>query len=402
MGFFDKILGKNATEDTTTPGEVDFIAALAMHLRGEVDAALTTYARLAGEHPDDNLIPFFAAAAKASKGDIAEAAENLRALSEQSSAKGETISRAISLDLAALINGAPFLTVPAIAEIIGSLGDQLKDEGFVQASAVCFEIAAGLVPDNAHMLHKLGDTLHDLCIYDYAENVLQEALKHAPNHWGAIYTYAVLLQDLGRFAEAIDYYEKAVKLNPDHARCQNNYGAALMMSNQLEAALAHCTLAAELDPEFPLAQINLGNIQLLMQSYEAARNSFSAAIALDENLAKGYFGLGAAEESLGSDPGKIRELYLKAIELSPAFPEAHHALGNLLGRAGNPEALEHFAAAEQLDNTLADLQRDFGTVCLQLGQRQEALVHLRMALEQNPDDATAREILAQAEADNPA
>ena len=71
----------------------------------------------------------------------------------------------------------PFLSVTAVADIVISFGDILKKEGFVRESAVCFEIVAELVPDNAHVLYRLGDTLHDLCIYDYAESVLQEALK---------------------------------------------------------------------------------------------------------------------------------------------------------------------------------------------------------------------------------
>jgi len=403
MGFLDKMFGTKVSDDNTVaePREIDFVAALSMQLRGEVAPAFDAYQRIAEKLPNNNLAPFFASAAKACKGEIAEAAENLSSLSQRTSSKGETISQAITMDLVALMNSEPFLSVPAIVEIIVNFGDLLKQEGFLQGSAVCFEIATGFSPDNAHVLHKFGDTLHDLRIYDYAEKVLLEALKYAPNHWGAIYTYAVLLQDLGRFPEAITYYEKALKQNPDHAKCQNNYGAALMMTNQLDEALAHCTLAAELDPDFPFARINLGNIHLLMHSYEAARNCFTEAISLDGNLPKGFFGLASVEELLGTDSGRILELYLKAIEINPAFPEAHHALGNFLAREGKLEALEHFSAAERLDSTQMSLQKDFGTACLQFGQREEAIKHLKLALQQNPDDEATREIIFKTEEEIP-
>lgn len=399
MAFFNKIFGTKAAADTyaAEPREHDFITSLSMHLRGEIDPVLGTYMQIGEELPEYNLARFFAAAIIAGNGNVEESAETLRELSRRISLDGETISRTIAEELAALMNLVPYIKAPAVAEIIVSFGDQLKKEGFVQESAVCFEIAAGLVPNHANVLHKLGDTLHDLRHYDYAESVLLEALKYAPYHWGALYTYAVLLQDLGRVEEAITYYERAIKINPDHAKCQNNYGAALMITNRLEEALAHCTSATELDRTFPLAKINLGNIYMLMNSYEAARTCFAEAISLDENLPMGYLGLGTAEESLGSDSGRIRGLYLKAIELSPSFADAHHALGNLLARDGNPEALEHFSAAVELNNNLVNLHRDFGNACLKLGRREEALEHLRIAIQQNPDDAMARDILAKAE-----
>ena len=111
-------------------------------------------------------------------------------------------------------------------------------------------------------------------------------------------------------------------------------------------------------------------------------------------------GLGLAEEFLGSDSGRIRECYLKAIELNPSFPEAHHALGNLLARDGNLEALPHFSMAVKLDNNLMNLHKDFGTACLNMGLREEAIGHLKLALQQNPDDNNARVILSKMEEEN--
>jgi len=399
MGFFNNIFSTNdkAEETSSEPQKVDFMATLSLHLRGEVDLALSNYLKILEKLPEDNLALFFASAIKAGQGNIAEAAENLRLLSKRISLKDEAISRAVSLDLIALMSDDPFFSVPAVAEIIASFGDILRKEGLVRESAVCFEIAAALVPDNAHVLHKLGDALHDLGIYDYAESVLLEALTYAPNLWDALYTYAVLLQDLKRYDEAVSYYEKAVKLNPDHVKCQNNYGAALMMINRLDEALAHCTIAAELAPDFLPVKINLGNIHLLLQNYETARTNYLEAISLDENLAPAYFGLASAERKLGSDSGRIRELYLKVIELNPAIPDAHHALGNLLASEGNPEALAHFSAAAQLNGNLKNLHKDFGNACLHMGKREEALEHLRIAREQDPDDAATQQTLSRLE-----
>jgi len=398
MGFLDKMFGPKETAGTTAAEQgVDFFTALSMHLRGDVEPALGAYRTIAAQLPDYTLAPFFAAAALAGTGNTAAAAELLRDLSRRIAAGGEAISRAITRDLFALMNDEPTMDAPAMAETIVILGDSLKEEGFVQESAVCFEIAAGLLPDHASVLHKLGDTLHDMGVYDYAEAVLRKALEYAPNHWDSLYTYAVLLQDLGRFDEAIGCYERAVKLYPDHVKCRNNYGAALMLTGRLDEALAQCTSAAELDPAFPLAKVNLGNINMLKQEYEAARSCFTEAIELDNNVAPAYFGLGSVEQCTGGDPARVRELYRKAIELNPSIPQFHHAMGNLLAAGGDREALAHFSAAAELSSNLKNLHRDFGSACLSFGLREEGMERLRMALELNPDDALARDMLASAE-----
>jgi tetratricopeptide (TPR) repeat protein len=377
----------------------DFVTALAMQLRGELDPALASYQAFAEQFLDDHLAPFFAATIEAGKGNIAGAAQSLRSLSGQLSSAGENISRAIALELVAQVGDRPIIKIPAVAEIIVTFAETLKQEGFLQEGAVCLEIAAGLVPDNAHVLQKLGDTLHDLRIYDYAESVLQEALKCAPNHWASLYTYAVLLQDLGRNDEAIACYEKAVKLYPDHVNSQNNYGAALMRANRHQEALAHCNLAAELDPSSPFVQINLGNIHLLLQEFDKARSCFSEAIALNDALAPAYFGLASVEQALGRDLQRVQELYLKTLEISPNIAEVHHALGNLLAGAADPKALAHFSAAAQVNNNLRNLHKDFGHACLLLDRREEALEHLKIALRQDPEDMVVQDIIAKLEAE---
>jgi tetratricopeptide (TPR) repeat protein len=335
MGFFNKIFGSNETAaNTASPKANDFIDALALHLRGEVEPALGVYLQIGKELPNDYLSLFFISAIMAGQGQTSEAAAKLRSLSQQIAGQGGTISQSIYQRIVVQMNEALHLSVPAVAAIIATFGDQLKGKRFIQESAVCYEIAKALDPENADLLYKFGDTLHDLRNYDYAEAVLQEALKHAPQHWGALYTYGVLLQDLGRFDEAIRYYDRAVAIDPHHAKCQNNYGAALLTIGRVDDALAHCTRAAELAPDFALARNNLGNIHLRKGEYEAARSCYTEAIARDEKLAPAYFGLGSAEQGLGSGRARVAELYRKAIELSPSVPIFQQALDRLLAEEG--------------------------------------------------------------------
>jgi tetratricopeptide (TPR) repeat protein len=415
MGFFNKFFGgkdKGETEgaqgtgrkggNTSLPQGADFVAALSLQLSGELDEAFAAYVKLAEEAPQDNLSTFFASSIMAGKGGVSEAASNLRSISQRISSSGDSISRVISTELFEAVLEHPAVRIPAVTDLVLAFAEALKPGGFLQESAVCFEIAASLVPGNAHVLHKFGDILHDLRMYDYAEEVLQGALRLASHHWGALYTYAVLLHDLGRNEEALAYYERAVKVDPNHANCRNNYCSALMSLGRFDEALEQCSLAAELAPEAPLVKVNLGNVHLMKQNYDEARACFEAAVSLDANLAQAHFGLGAVEQKQGGDSKRVREHFQKAIELAPAIPQFHHALAKLLAGEGDQEALTHFAAAEKLDQALRDLQRDFGSACLGFGRWEEGLKHLETALEQNPEDALARDILAMAKEQAPA
>jgi len=402
MSLFGKIFGSKTTADrgaagkkAAAPAGGDFLAALSMQLRGEVEPALSAYLSITAALPSDPLARLFAATIQAELGNTPQAAEGLRVLSQQVADAGENISQAIILELAAQVKAGPVVvSIPAISEIIVRFGDLLKKEGFLREGAVSFEIAASLLPDHANVLHRLGDTLHDLRIYEYAESVFLEALTCAPNHWGALYSYAVLLQDLGRDEEAINYYEKAATFDPSHAKCQNNYGAALLRTNRLEEALSHCTIAAGLDPDSPFVKINLGNIHLLKGEYETARAFFTDAITVGGDLAPAYFGLASVEQALQGDPGAVRELFLKSLEINPSIAEAHQAVGNLLAAGDDPEALSHFTAAVRLNERLRNLHRDFGHAWLRFGQREEGLYHLNMAIQQNPDDLELQMALA--------
>jgi len=73
--------------------------------------------------------------------------------------------------------------------------------------------------------------------------------------------------------------------------------------------------------------------------YEAARTCFTETLSHDETLALAYFGLGMAEQGLGSDSARVQELYRKAIELNPAVPMFQQALDKLLAGEGKTEVL---------------------------------------------------------------
>ncbi|BCG47615.1 hypothetical protein GEOBRER4_n2452 [Citrifermentans bremense] len=338
----DRAQGTGRKGDYTSLSQgSDFVAALSL-LHDDLDGAFAAYVKLAEEAPQDNLSTFFASSIMAGKGGVSEAASNLRSISQRISSSGESISRVISTELFEAVLDHPAVRIPAVTDLVLAFAEALKRGGFLQESAVCFEIAASLVPGNAHVLHKFGDVLHDLRMYDYAEEVLKGALRLASHHWGALYTYAVLLHDLGRNEEALAYYERAVKVDPNHANCRNNYGSALMSLGRFDDALEKCNLAAELAPEAPLLKVNLGNVHLMKQNYDEARACFEAAASLDANLAQAHFGLGAVEAETWrgqqAGPGAFPEGD-RAFSRHPPVPPC---AGEASGRRGGPGGAHAF------------------------------------------------------------
>jgi predicted Zn-dependent protease len=50
-----------------------------------------------------------------------------------------------------------------------------------------------------------------------------------------------------------------------------------------------------------------------------------------------------------------------------------------------------------LNPNLYGLHRDFGAACLKMGRGDDALEHLKIALQQDPEDVMARKLLARTE-----
>src|SRR5205814_1647635 len=90
--------------------------------------------------------------------------------------------------------------------------------------------------------------------------------------------------------------------------------------------------------------------------------------------------------------------FRKAIALKPDFADAHFQLGLLYSR--NPtaltQALTSFEKAVALGYVQPEAYRNLGSVNIKLGKYDEAIAHLRKALELNPSYADAYFQLADA------
>ncbi len=124
-----------------------------------------------------------------------------------------------------------------------------------------------------------------------------------------------------------------------------------------------------------------------------ALKEFDAALAIDARFAEAWYGRGLVLDFSFGRADEAEKDYRRAIEIRPAYSEAHNALGQLLARTGRyPEALAEFDAA--LGNMLYKepyLARcNKALVLYRMGRKEEGLAELRSTVQAAPTFCKAR------------
>jgi tetratricopeptide (TPR) repeat protein len=118
---------------------------------------------------------------------------------------------------------------------------------------------------------------------------------------------------------------------------------------------------------------------------EAAIEAWQKAIAVDPNDARVNFGLAGALAAAGRSKESIA-YFQKATEVNPDFIEAFYGLGVAQMREQNADgAVAAFQAAIQLSPQFFQAHESLGFAYFVQGKNSDALLHLRLALDGEPD-----------------
>jgi len=129
----------------------------------------------------------------------------------------------------------------------------------------------------------------------------------------------------------------------------------------LRKALDLAQQAIAIDPMYAPAYVGLSDAYCLLgaqynvlaprDSFPKARAAALRALEIDPNMAEAYSSLGFIDCCFNWDWHASEEGYLKAIELKPNYPTAHHWYGELLTILGRfNEAAEVLQTAQELDS----------------------------------------------------
>ncbi len=191
------------------------------------------------------------------------------------------------------------------------------------------------------------------------------------------------------YAEAVRSYKEYLAKKPDDAEAHFDLGNAYASLKQAADAKTEYEKAISLDPKLDAAYVNLG-ITLMDSDPAAAVEPLQKAAALLPNEARPQFLLGWAYERSGKAPLAI-EHYRAAEKLDEKNSDIHFALGRVLLTSNQPaEAETEFRAAIASDPSNAQGHLGLSQALAAQKKSEEAAAELGKYLEAQPNDSEAR------------
>jgi predicted TPR repeat methyltransferase len=193
-----------------------------------------------------------------------------------------------------------------------------------------------------------------------ADKILQEVVAQVPGFPDAWNFRGIIAAHGGRYDEAEGFIRRAIELAPEYADAHSNLGNLLLKQKRHDEAVGCYQRAVALRPELVSAHHNLGNAYKAQNRYPEAIASYKRAVELAPERGPSHFSLAQAYTDLGLTEQAL-EGYKASLRLSPGETSIYAQLGSVLVACG------------QLDNA-AKMYRAWVTV--------------------DPDNATARHMLA--------
>jgi tetratricopeptide (TPR) repeat protein len=280
------------------------------------------------------------------------------------------------------------LTCVALLGVLPLTGRQISHW---KNSLALFEHGLSVTEKNPKMHTNLGSTLLSKGQTNAAIEQFEAALKISPHDPLAHGNLAEICVDRKQWEDASRHYETALKMNPRNFALHDCLGTALVKQNQYQEAIGHFRTALDLSPDNSDIAFSLGKSLLHENRLQEAIVVLERLKILEprdpvvlNTLGNALLALGRFEEAEIC----VRE----AIDLRPAFAEAHQSLGLILMKVNqaNPEqhleeAASHFheALRYQTNNALAHLQ--LATIAAGRQDLSNAISEYRAALKINPE-----------------
>ena len=284
-----------------------------------------------------------------------------------------------------------------------ALGQLLAERQELSPAIEQLRIAAAQREDDPEYAYNLALVLRLNGDLTAAEAQLRSVLRRDPQHARAHRALGLLLRQQASFDAAAVELRLATASLPDDAEAHHLLGTVLLKLNRVDEAMAQLREAIRLDPALVEARVNLA--QALARSgeaalIEAARTQQAEVRRLnDENARIGRTLVllqTASERTAGGDTAAAIAQLREAIEITPAFPEAHYQLGLALERASAPSSdIERtFRTVLQLNPDHAPARHHLGALLARRGDVEGAKSELQRAIELAPGLVDAHRELA--------
>lgn len=207
-------------------------------------------------------------------------------------------------------------------------------------------------------------------------------------------TLGIKLQQAGRPNEAARIYEAVLEAFPEHPDALHFLGLTRFAIKDAAGAVELIRRALALAPGYVDGWINLGNIQLHLQDYPAAERAYREALALKPDNVLAWNNLGLVLKGLGRWREAVEAL-TQAVSQAPDSPEFSQNLGKACCAAGDfAQGASAFRRALDLRPYEAAAYQNLCRTLYILKEDREAEAVVRRWLEHDPDNPTARHLLA--------
>ncbi len=335
---------------------------------GRIDEAIALIAEAAVAAPDQPLYQCHLGDLRQAIGDAEGAAQAYQRAVELDPTAAElhynlATMRALLGELAAAETGyrSALAIAPEFTPALANLGTTLRGLGRDVEAEAAFREVLLRQPDEVEVRCQLAMILGEAGDDAAAERELGQVLVHdsefAPAHLGL----ASLLEARGEVDAAEAGLRRAIDLDPAMVAAHYQLGTLLINAGKGAEAVVACGHAARTLAGEALLQVNYGIALESCARYEEAAAALSRAVDLDPENAEARYNLGVVAERCGGSFDAVAASYRRAIALDPSRPEVHDSLA--------------FALA-------------------QLGRDAEAVAAYRDSLALEPDNPSARHMIA--------
>jgi tetratricopeptide (TPR) repeat protein len=197
----------------------------------------------------------------------------------------------------------------------------------------------------------------------------------------------------GNYPAAVKAYDRGLAVEPENVELLNAKGFALFQQGKSEEAVVSLQKAIDVDPKHWKSHNNMALASVDLGELEVAEAHYRESLAIEPQPAI-YNDLGFVLARQGL-PHEAAEMYRKSLELNPGSATAHYNLAASLAGSGElPEAEAHFKSSIEIEPT-SRAYTALGMVQSQQGRRDDSLASLRKAIELDPDNQQARQLLEQ-------
>jgi protein O-GlcNAc transferase len=162
-------------------------------------------------------------------------------------------------------------------------------------------------------------------------------------------------------------------------------GQVAEAQGQFSAAEGMYGQAIAIDETSAVAHVNLGNALNSNGRVAEAIAAYERAIALDSAYASAHYNLGLALLPNGGYSARVESLFLEAVRLRDAFPQAWVALGLAMeGRGHLTGAVASYRKAVQVEPSFVGAYSNLGSALQEMGEHDAAIAALRQALDLDP------------------